>query len=81
MYEIFHHVLLITNMFLSLLRSSSGLVYKSTKNTINCQIIQVGPLSFIMNSLYLVAITLTQFGNTLVKPPWIWSQSDWNTLV
>jgi len=68
-------------MFRSLLLSSSGLVYKSTKNTLNYQIIQVRPLSFIMNSLKLVVVTLTQFDCTLVQPPWIWSQSDRNTLV
>jgi hypothetical protein len=43
----FYHILLITKMFRSLLRSSSGQLYKSAKNTINCQTAQVTPPSVI----------------------------------
>jgi hypothetical protein len=41
MYKIYSVTLLITNMFRSLMRSSSGQLYKSTKNTRNCQIVQM----------------------------------------
>ena len=47
----FYHVLLITNMFRSLLLSpSSGWLCKGTKNTTNCQTISVEALSVIIES-------------------------------
>jgi hypothetical protein len=77
-YNTFYHILLITNLFRSLLRSSSGSVYNSTKNTTNYQIVQVEQLSFIIDisdsphghkmsadtSLKTV-VPLTQFGSLL----------------
>ena len=45
-----YHIILITKMFRSLLRSSSVYLYKSTKNTTNCQIMSVEQLNFIKNA-------------------------------
>jgi len=44
----FYHILLITSMFRSLLQSSSGYLYESTKNTINYQIVQLEPFNVII---------------------------------
>ena len=42
----FHHILLVTKTFPSLLSSpSSGYIYKSTQKTKNCQIVSVEPLN------------------------------------
>ena len=48
-WNMFHHVLLITNMFPSFLRSSSGLLYKRTKNTIICHTEYLEPINVIIN--------------------------------
>ena len=51
-HNMFYHILLITNRFRSLLRSSLGQLYRSVENTAYCQIIQAKQLSFIINTSY-----------------------------
>ena len=46
----FYQVLLIINMFRSLLRSSPEKHCNSAKNTTNCQIMYVEPLNAILNN-------------------------------
>ena len=48
-YSVLYHILLITNMFRSLLRPLSGQLYRSIKNTTDCQTVSVAPLSVIMH--------------------------------
>ena len=44
-HNVYHHILLITNTFRSLVRSSSEQLYKNTRNITHCQITKVRPLN------------------------------------
>ena len=61
--------LLITNMFPSLVRSSSGLLYKSTKNAIICQMEYREPLNIIINVSNIEFFNLHTFLTTLLALP------------
>jgi len=59
MYKICFITLLITNMFKSLLRSSSVWLYKSTKNTIICHLEYRETLKVIINASHIEYFSAT----------------------
>ena len=74
-YKICFITLLITNMFPSLVRSSSGLLYKSTKNAIICHMEYREPLNIIINVSNIEYFNLHTFLTTLLAlPRWWWQK-------
>jgi len=69
----FHHVINYERVSIAL-RSSSELLYKSTKNKIICHMEYQGPLNVIINVSNIEYFKLHAFLTNLLMPPWWWWQ-------